>query len=222
VPYSAIIGAALQLVQGNKQRQAEAYAQVQSEYQKKEILKGLQKTKSVEGLFSGLQEAQLKTGFQKELGGFKGAKTALDLGAIQAQQGVQARGKQNQAALEQNIVSRGLTGTSTGVQALGGLADRTSLQLSAIDQQHAQALSELGLAQSQVEGGQARELAGLLGQRKQFATDISLQEAALAPGKKKKKGSRFKRYAEGFISGGASELFGSQIEGPDTEQASLF
>ena len=214
MPYAAIIGAALQLVQGNKARQQEAYARTLSEYDKKQILKGLQKTKSIEGLYSGLEEAQLKSGQKKELSGFAGAGRAIDLGALQAQQGIAARGKQNQASLEQNIVSRGLLGTSTGAQALGGLQDRISMQLAAIDQQHAQALSELGLQKSALEGGQARELAGLTARRGQFATDIATQEAALQPGKKRKKASKLGMLAEGLISGGASELFGSQVYGP--------
>ncbi len=222
VPYAAIIGAAMQLVQGNKQRQAEAYAQVQSEYDKAHLLKGVKQARGIHGVFSGLEEAQLKTGQQAELGGFKGAKTGLQLGALQAQQGVKARAMQNQAALEQNIVSRGLLGTSTGTQALGGLQDRTSLQLASIDQSLAQALGELGMQQSGVEGMHGRERAALQQRRGLQLQDFAMQEAALQPGKKKKKRSKFGRLAEGFISGGASELFGSQVYGPEYEDPKLF
>lgn len=222
VPYAAIIGAAMQLIQGNKSRQAEAFARVESEHDKMNLLKGVKQARGIHGVFSGLEEAELKTGQRQELGGFQGAKKGLELGAIQAQQGVAARGKVNQASLEQNIVSRGLLGTSTGVQALGGLQDRTSLQLSAIDQALAQNLGQLGQEQAQLEGLHGRERSGLQARRGAQLQEFALQEAALQPGKKKKKQKRWQRYAEGFISGGASELFGSQISGPETEQATLF
>lgn len=126
----------------------------------------LNAARSRDALFGGLEESALLAGQKAERGGFQGARRALDLGALQARQGVQARGKQAQGELEQSIVSRGLLGTSTGVQALGGIQDRTTAQLSAIDMQLAQAFADLGLQEGELLGRQGRERTGLAGKRR--------------------------------------------------------
>jgi len=132
----------------------------------------LQGVQGGDALYAGLQEAQLKTGHKAELGGFKGARSALDLGGVRARQTVQGQGKVNQANVEQSIVSRGLQGTSTGVQALQSVGDRTSSQLAAIDTQLAQAFADLGLAEGAIRGEQGDELAQLLGQTRQNQLDL--------------------------------------------------
>lgn len=121
----------------------------------------IEESRARDALFGGLEEAALKTAQQKELKGYQGARAATELAGIQARRGIQDRGAQAQAAIEQSVVGRGLTGTSTGVQLFGGIQDQTSRQLADLDMQLAQQLASLGLDQAETEGRQGREIAGL-------------------------------------------------------------
>lgn len=136
----------------------------------------LDQAKSQEELFAGLEEAALKAGHAKETAGFRGAKRAVELGGTAARQTVQDRARAGQAALEQSIVSRGLIGTTSGAGMFAGLQDQTTRQLADIDLQLAEALSQLGLEESDVFGRQGRELAGLAAKRRARAREF--QEAS--------------------------------------------
>jgi len=128
----------------------------------------LDQARSQDALFGGLEESALKAAHGRELEGFRGARGALTQAGAAARQGVLDRGKQNQAALEQSIVSKGLLGTTTGAGAFAGLQDQTSRHLSDIDLQLAQQFADLGLQESGLRGQQGRELAGLAGRNRQF------------------------------------------------------
>lgn len=127
----------------------------------------LQNAQSQDALFAGLERAELLKGQQNQLGKFKGARSALDLGANVARQGVMQRGAQNQAKVEQSVVSRGLHGTSTGAQAFAGVGDSTSSQLAAIDTQLAQAFADLGLEEGEVLGQQGLQRTALAGRNRE-------------------------------------------------------
>lgn len=127
---------------------------------------GLQAAESRDALFAGLERAELLKGQKAQRGGFQGARKALDLGANVARQGVIQRGRANQAATEQSVVSRGLTGTSTGAQAFAGVGDQTSQQLAAIDAQLAQAFADLGLEEGAMLGEQGMQRTALAGKNR--------------------------------------------------------
>ena len=145
-------------------------------------------------LGTGLEEALLKTATQKRLGGFQNAQAALDLGAVNAQQTVRAQGAQNQADTEQSAVSRGLIGTSTGVQALQGVQGQTTAHLSAIDQALAQQMASLNLEKSNVAAEGDMALANLQSQKTQALYELTqgADPFAVASKKKKKKHGLFK------------------------------
>jgi len=137
--------------------------------------KVLEQARSRDALGFNLQEAQIKSANKTALRGFQGARNAQQLGAAGARSQVLQRGKQGQAALEQSLVSRGLIGTTPGAQQFAMIGDQTTAQLASIDQQLADALSELGLAESQTAAGGELALAQLLGQQ-----NMSEQERMMA------------------------------------------
>lgn len=191
----AFIAAAAQLggsfLTARSERKAENKARGYNARQAAASFKYLQGVKSQDALLGALQESELKAGQKQERAGFKGARTALDLGATGARQTIQAQGKVAAADAEQSAVSRGLLGTSTGVQALTGVQDRTTALLGGIDQQLAQAFADLGLHEGEVLGQQGQQRAMLAGQNRQNQLDLGYELANLAPmapsAKKKKK-----------------------------------
>lgn len=163
------------------ERKAVSKQNAQNEAQRAAAFRYLQGVQSQDALFAGLEDAALKSAHKKQLAGFKGARAATDLGATAARQTVLGRSKQGQADLEQSAVSRGLLGTSTGAQAFTGLKDRTTALLGGIDQQLAQAMADLGLQESELQGQQGLQLAGLAGKNRQANTDFGFELASLAP-----------------------------------------
>jgi hypothetical protein len=136
-------------------------------------LHSLEQARSRDALFGGLEESALLVGQGQERQGFKGARSALELGGAVAKQGIQQRGAQNLAAREQSIVSSGLLGTSTGAQQFAGTQDTTSQQLAAIDAQLAAQIADLGLEEGALLGQQGRERAMMAGRRRDFERSIS-------------------------------------------------
>lgn len=138
---------------------------------------------------NNLESSAIKAANKSALGGFAGARKALDLGANAARQTVLGQNKINQANTEQSIVSRGLLGTSTGVQAFAGVGDRTTAQLSAIDQSLAQAFGDLGLQEAATKAGGELRLADLQQQKNEamFGLVQSADPYAVASKKKKHK-----------------------------------
>lgn len=132
----------------------------------------LARAQATDALFGGLERAEMLHGQKQELAGFQGARKAMDLGAMQARQTVQAMGKQNVADMEQSAVSSGLLGGSPGVQRVAGAQDRTTAQLAAIDQQLAQQLAQLGLEEGAVRGEQGRERTALAARNRAFQQGI--------------------------------------------------
>ena len=152
-------------------------------------------------LGTGLEEALIKTATKHRLGGFQNAQAAADLGAVNARQTVKAQGAQNQADTEQSAVSRGLIGTSTGVQALQGVQGQTTAHLSAIDQALAQQMATLGLEKSNVQAEGDMALANLQSQRTQAMYELTQGADPFAVG-----GRRGKKKRGGFFKGAAGGL----------------
>ena len=171
------------LLSDRSSKKAAKKAQKYNDQQRAAAFEYLQGVRGGDQLYAGLQESALKAGHKQELGGFQVARSALNRGGINAGQTVRAQGKINQANVEQSIVSRGLLGTSTGVQSLQSVGDRTASQLGAIDAQLGQAFADLGLQEGSIRGEQGDELAQLLGQTRQNQLALGYELASLAPRK---------------------------------------
>jgi hypothetical protein len=153
---------------------------------------------------TNLEGSQIKAANASRLAGFAGARKALDLGATAARQTVLGQGKINQANLEQSAVSRGLLGTSTGAQAFAGVGDRTTAQLSAIDQQLAQAFGDLGLQQAQTKAAGEMSLADLQQQKTEAMFNLVQSADPYAVAGKKKKHGGFFSSAAGLLDKGVN------------------
>ena len=184
-PYGAAIEAGAGLLGGFLSSRSEKKAQKRAlrynDQQQAAAFQYLKESRGRDALFGGLERSALLSAHKKQMAGYGGARKALDLGALAARQTIQGRGKQAQADVEQSVVSRGLLGTSTGVQQFAGVGDRTTMQLAAIDQGLAQQLAELGLDEAETAGGQGRELAQLAMRDRDLSREYDYAMAELAP-----------------------------------------
>lgn len=135
----------------------------------------LEQARSRDAVFGGLENAQLLSGQKAERQGFAGARSALDFGRAAAATGIQQRGAENLADIEQSAVTQGTIGTSGAVQGYAQGQSQTSMQLANLDLQFSQALAELGLQEGEVLGNQGRERAAMVA--KQRDLERSLGEA---------------------------------------------
>lgn len=191
------------LYASHEQRKAQSKAASLNSRQRAAAFAMLQKQQREDLLMGNLARSQLLGGQKAELGGFAGAERALGLGALAGRQTVQAQGKLNMADAEQSAVSRGLLGTSVGMQGLQGVGDNTTAQLAALDQGYAAQLAELGLQKSSLMGGHGRELAALGQFERGIQRDYGAELASLAPPVRK-------RHKKG---GFGSKLKGSTVYG---------
>jgi hypothetical protein len=188
---AAAIGAGSNLLQGYFARQDEKNARKMAEGEKRNALAFLQQASSQDALAQALQEAQLKSGYKKQLQAFGGARTAIGLGGDTARRDVLNQGERMQADKTQQLISQGLIGTSAGTGQASDLAGQTTQQLANIDQQLAQAYADLGLAQGQTEASQSEQLAQLLGRGQEFQRQIGLARTEFAPAGKTGGGGGF-------------------------------
>lgn len=185
---AAGISAGTGLLQSYFAREDEKRARKMAEGEKRNALGFLDQAGSLDALFQGLQESQLKSGHQKQLAGFAGARRATELGADAARRTVLNQGQRMQADKTQELISSGLVGTSAGTGQATDLAGQTTMQLASIDQQLAEAFKNLGLAQGEVEQNQSQELAALIGSGRQFQQQIGMARTDFAPAGKAKMG----------------------------------
>lgn len=139
-------------------------------------LQALGTARSRDAVFGGLERAELLSGQKGERQGFAGARSALDFGRAAAATGIQQRGAEGLADLEQSAITSGKLGTSTAAQAFQGVQSQTSQQLANLDLQFAQALADLGLEEGALLGQQGRERTAMAA--KQRDMERSLGEAA--------------------------------------------
>lgn len=182
---AAAIGAGSDLLGGylasREAKKATRRAERLNERQRAAAFAYLQRAQGADLLFGNLERSALMAGHKKELAGFQGAERALGLGRQAGVQTIQGQGKINQAEAEQSVISRGLLGTSTGMQTLTGAQDRTTSQLSALDLQYAQALASLGLDKASLEGEQGRALSALAARSRDIQREFGYELASLAP-----------------------------------------
>jgi len=153
---------------------------------------------------TNLEKSQILAANKSRLGGFAGARKALDLGAAGARETALGQGKINEANAEQSVVSKGLLGTSTGVQAFQGVGDRTSAQLSAIDQSLAQSLGDLGLEEANTKAAGEMNLADLQSQKTQAIFDLVQSADPNQQFHRKKKGGLFSHGLGRSLAAGAT------------------
>lgn len=200
------------LLASRAQRKAQNKAAGLNARQRAAAFAYLQRQQGQDRLFGQLGRNQLLGAHKAELGGFQGAERALGLGALQARQTVQGQHRVNLAEAEQSAVSRGLLGTSTGMQGLQGVGDQTTASLAAIDTGLAQQLATLGLERGGALGRQGRELAALAQSDRDIEREYGYELASLAPmapGKKKKRKGFFKDI--GRMAAAGATLGGSEI-----------